>query len=103
MARSEAQFGPGVPGHPHGRASHPAPNRPAPNKPARQTGDWCGGVSAPDPGWCGGGEPPRPWCDSARAPVEASTGQASTGLVVLGALAGLARALGRRSEHKPDS
>jgi len=94
VVQSQAQFGPGAPGHRRVRQSH-------------RSGDWCGGVSVPDPGWCGGGEPPRPWCDSTRAPdavpaspvpanpVPASPVPASTGLVVLGALAGLARALGR--------
>jgi hypothetical protein len=81
VAQSETQFGPGAPGHSHRRPSRPA-------------GDWCGGVSAPDPAWCGGGEPPEPWCDTARTPV-----QASTGLVLLGAVAGLARALGRRQRR----
>jgi hypothetical protein len=86
VAQSETQFGPGAPGHSHGRPSRPA-------------GDWCGGVSAPDPAWCGGGEPPEPWCDTGRTPVQASTAQASTGLVLLGAVAGLARALGRRQRR----
>ncbi|HTZ93416.1 MAG TPA: hypothetical protein VMB74_13540 [Streptosporangiaceae bacterium] len=49
-------------------------------------GDWCGGDSLPDSGWCRGGEPPEPWCDT--------VGSADT--IVLGAVAGLVRALGRR-------
>jgi hypothetical protein len=59
-------------------------------------GDWCGGVRAPDRGWCGGVEPPKPWCDTAQSPMEASTVEASTGVGLLTVVAGLARALGGR-------
>jgi len=86
-----AQFGPGLPdssrGHrPLSAPGRPAQSKPAPTKPMQPAGDWCGGDSLPDSGWCRGGEPPEPWCDT--------VGSADT--IVLGAVAGLVRALGRR-------
>jgi hypothetical protein len=75
------QFRPGLPDRSQGR-----PTLPVRSRPAQPGGDWCGGDPDPDPGWCGGGELPEPWCDSNRA--------ADT--IVLGAVAGLVRALGRR-------
>jgi hypothetical protein len=79
------------------------PLRPgAPDRSHRhQGGGWCGDARAPDPGWCGGGEPPKPWCGTARPPVKASTVkastvEASTGVDLLTVVAALARALGKR-------
>jgi hypothetical protein len=76
VTQSATQRRPGMPDRSHGRPG----------------GDWCGDVRTPDPGWCGGGEPPKPWCDTDRAPAKAGT---EVGLLTV--LAGLARALGRRS------
>jgi len=83
-----AQFGPSQADRPGGRRPLPSQDEPAQRRgrPAQPGGDWCGGNSAPDPSWCGGVEPPEPWCDSTR-PAET---------IVLGAAAGLVRALGRR-------